>query len=169
MMRSGRTLVSGGAVGADLVSTDAALSCGDSPRCVEVLPCGLDAAVPRDGVCQISVCEPSASFSTGQAMERNALIYSFGRRTVVVRARFRTGGTWHGAVDALRRRLGDVYVRFADDQASAALVRLGAVGVAAASGLVPLLDRPLSPSQPALFGDLGVRSPSASYSGLFAV
>jgi hypothetical protein len=36
-------------------------------------------------------------------MERNGFIYGAGLVTVVVEARLREGGTWHGAVSALRR------------------------------------------------------------------
>jgi predicted Rossmann fold nucleotide-binding protein DprA/Smf involved in DNA uptake len=163
-MRTGRMLVSGGAVGADSVALDAALACGGSSRCVEVLPFGLDHAPVRDGVCQLSVCEPWAPFSTGQAMERNALIYSFGRRTVVVRARLRAGGTWHGAADALRRRLGDVYVRTRrGDDAAAALCAIGALGVAGVAALPALLERPVVQAQPGLFGSSAVRSAAASF------
>ncbi len=164
LMRSGRTLVSGGAVGADSVALDAALSCGGSSRCVAVLPHGLDNAPPVAGVCQLSVCEPWATFTTGQAMERNALIYAFGRRTVVVRARLRAGGTWHGAADALRRRLGDVFVRSRrGDPASAALCALGAVGVSGVAALPALLERPIVTAQPGLFGASSVRCGVAAF------
>jgi hypothetical protein len=164
LMRTGRTLVSGGAVGADSVALDAALSCGGESRCVEIVPFGLEHAAPREGVCQLSVCEPWAPFSTGQAMERNALIYAYGRRTVVVRSRLRAGGTWHGAVDALRRRLGDLYVRArCGDAAAAALCALGGVGVSGVGQLPPLFERPVVPPQPDLFGALAVRGGTAGY------
>ncbi len=162
LMRRGRTLVSGGAVGADSVAMDAALSCGDQPRCVEVLPCGLDSVVAREGVCQLSACEPWATFTPGQAMERNALLYAFGRRTFVVRARLRTGGTWHGAVDALRRRLGAVHV-CERDEASSALVRLGARGFGRLTEVPALLESPVPEPQPTLFGANVVRAGVAPY------
>ena len=164
LMSCGRTLVSGGAVGADSVAELAAIAAGDSPRVVEMLPCGLDRAPERPGACQISVCAPSAEFTTGQAMERNALIYAYGRRTVVVRARLRAGGTWHGAADALRRGLGDVLVRTSrNDRASRALVGLGGVPIDAIDDLPAHLDRPVAVAQPCLFGARPVREPSALY------
>lgn len=162
LMASGRTLVSGGAVGADRIAIDAAVACGDRPRCVEVLPCGLEVAEPRSGVCQMSVCEPHAAFTAGQAMERNALLYAFGRRAIVVRARLGVGGTWQGAVDALRRRLGDVLVHECD-AASLALVRLGALGFDSPESVLPLLERPLRAAQPTLFGASAVRDPVPAY------
>lgn len=53
----------------------------------------------------ISVCSPNEPFSTARAMERNQLIYAFGDLTVVHSARFKTGGSWHGAIRALRQHL----------------------------------------------------------------
>ena len=53
----------------------------------------------------ISVCSPDEPFSTARAMERNQLIYAFGDLTVVHSARFKTGGSWHGAIKALRQHL----------------------------------------------------------------
>jgi hypothetical protein len=53
----------------------------------------------------ISVCSPNEPFSTARAMERNQLIYAFGDLTVVHSARFKSGGSWHGAIKALRQHL----------------------------------------------------------------
>jgi predicted Rossmann fold nucleotide-binding protein DprA/Smf involved in DNA uptake len=161
-MRAGRTLVSGGAVGTDSVAVDAALSCGGAHRCIEVLPFGLDQAEPRDGVCQLSVCEPWAGFTTGQAMERNALIYALGRRALVVRPRWRRGGTWHGSVDALRRRLGALGV-YGDDRAAGALVALGAKPILCTDDVSAFLEHPVSAGQPSLFGALHVRELATGY------
>jgi hypothetical protein len=160
LMRSGRTLVTGGACGADTVALSAALQCGGASRSVVLLPYGLDHLVAEPGVCYVSVCEPSAAFTTGQAMERNSLIYAYGRRAVVVRARYRVGGTWHGASDAMRRRLGVVYVRErAGDRACSSLCSLGGVAVAGTGALGAALERPSVPPQPALFGSSVVREP----------
>lgn len=52
----------------------------------------------------VSAQAPEEGFSRAAAMERNALIYAFGAGAVVAHARYREGGTWHGAIDALRRR-----------------------------------------------------------------
>jgi len=139
----GRTLVSGGAPGADSVVASAALGAGGGARVVVLAPTGLDVAPDVGGACVVSVCPPSAAFSTGRAMERNALIYAYGRRALVVRARLRRGGTWHGACDALRRGLGEVIVhRIAGDPASGALVALGAVGLSCSGDLPAALARP---------------------------
>ena len=60
-------------------------------------------------------------------MERNTLIYASSPLTVVVRPRFRAGGTWAGAVEAIRRRSSKTAVWGPEgDEAVEALIRLGA-------------------------------------------
>lgn len=122
--RLGAQVVSGGAVGCD---TFAAEGAGGGVR---LLPCGFDLVPPNEGM-DLSVCAPGEEFSTANAMERNALIYAAAEATVIVHARLRQGGTWHGATDALRRRLGRLLVREdpTDDSwpAHRALIALGGV------------------------------------------
>lgn len=133
VIEGGLTLVTGGAVGADSVTIRSALDSGATGRIAVLLPCGFQHAPFLDGVTYLSVCEPTAPFSAGQAMERNALIYASSPLTVVVRARLRAGGTWHGAIDALRRRLTTLAVRqIPSDPASTALHRLGALTIESA-------------------------------------
>ena len=118
-------VVSGGAAGCDRAALDAVLA-----HAMEVLPCGLALRAPSK-VAQCSVCAPDEPFSTATAMERNALVYAAGEAAVVVRAQRQQGGTWHGAVDALRRRLTVVGVWADPPSAGAdALVALGAVPLA---------------------------------------
>ena len=50
----------------------------------------------------MSVCNPSEPFSSGRAMERNSLIYAFGHTTIICSVRYRQGGSWQGAANALR-------------------------------------------------------------------
>ncbi|MCH8978823.1 MAG: DNA-processing protein DprA [Armatimonadetes bacterium] len=170
LVRGGRTVVSGGAPGADSVVASAAVGAGGGTRAVVIAPYGLDSAAAvnnfaeAEGACVMSVCPPRATFTTGRAMERNALIYSYGRRAVVVRARLRCGGTWHGACDALRRGLGEVLVRLVPgDAASSALVALGGVGLRRLDDLPAALCRPVKLAQPELFGAGPVREASARY------
>lgn len=128
-MSSGGSLVTGGALGADQQTILGALASGGEGRIHVVLPCGLNKATCLDGVDYWSICEPDAPFSAPQAMERNSLIYAASPLSAVVRARFKTGGTWTGATDALRRRLTVLAVRHvAGDQASQTLMNLGAIG-----------------------------------------
>jgi predicted Rossmann fold nucleotide-binding protein DprA/Smf involved in DNA uptake len=127
VVRAGLGVVSGGAEGCDTFGLRGALR--SDGQAVRILPCGLDLVAPG-GAFDISLCAPTEPFSTANAMERNALIYAAAEITLVVHARYREGGTWHGATDALRRRLGHIAVR--DDPTSPAhraLVALGATPV----------------------------------------
>jgi predicted Rossmann fold nucleotide-binding protein DprA/Smf involved in DNA uptake len=129
----GYRVVSGGAMGCDSAALRAAAEAGGET--LVLAPHGIDWAgenLPERQVL-MSACDPAEGFSRGRAMERNALIYASSRVCVVGQARFREGGTWHGAVDALRRRLCAVWVRKpgkddSEDSARAAraLVALGA-------------------------------------------
>lgn len=145
----GRSLVSGGAEGCDSAAARGALDAGGSV--VRILPHGLglwrldDAFYGGVECCDLSLCAPDEPFSTGAAMERNALIYAAGEATVVAHARYKVGGTWHGATEALRRRRGRLIVR--DDYTSAtpmspahrALAALGATVLANPNDLAAAL------------------------------
>ena len=118
LARSGFALVSGGAPGIDRIAAAAYLRAEGSDL-TEFWPCGLlrpwsavmDAsdvwAEPEfEGgrrIRALSAAAPDEPFSAARAMERNGFIYAAGLVTVVVEARLREGGTWHGAVSALRR------------------------------------------------------------------
>lgn len=110
-------VVSGGAVGIDRIAEG-------SSRCLRILP---EQVAVESKTWSLTLSAPGEPFSVGRAMERNALIYAGSLACVVVQPRFRVGGTWQGAVDALRRRLCPVWVQDAGTQATEALVALGAV------------------------------------------
>lgn len=116
---SGLGVITGGATGVDRLAARAARQHG-IPVC-EVLPCGLEVAKrqgfglaptagPAGRLVQYGIAAPREAFSRVLAMRRNALIYAGAVGTVVLGARFREGGSWHGAIEALRRRLGPVFV-----------------------------------------------------------
>jgi len=116
---SGLTVVSGGARGIDQAAMDAALAaCGNV---VGMLAEGLlRAAVDRRNrealragrLVLLSVCDPSAGFHTGFAMQRNRLIYALADAGLVVDAEHGKGGTWAGATEQLDKlRLVPVYLR----------------------------------------------------------
>jgi predicted Rossmann fold nucleotide-binding protein DprA/Smf involved in DNA uptake len=74
-------------------------------------------------------------------MERNLLIHAAAEATVVVHARFKAGGGWHGAVAALRRRVSHVLVREdPTSRAHCALIAIGARPLRAAEDLGPVLE-----------------------------
>lgn len=138
------SLVSGGAAGIDRASVRGSLSAGGTA--LEVLPFGLSHAHgAREGTCRVSVCAPSEPFSSVGAMERNALIYAASPATLVVQPRLREGGSWHGAVSALRRRLREVRVfHQVENPACRALEALGAVPVTTPAGAIAPPSEPPS-------------------------
>jgi len=156
-------------MGVDRLAAGAFEQAGGPGRAVEVLPCGLDSHTPAAGVARLSPWAPEAPFATGQAMARNALLYAASPVTVVVQPRFRAGGTWAGATDALRRRLSAVVVWGPPGcPACAALVALGAVSAPswpeeAAVVVERMMARPVAPPQPSLFGAAPVREGFSSY------
>ncbi|MBS1704393.1 MAG: DNA-processing protein DprA [Armatimonadetes bacterium] len=134
--RNNLTVVSGGANGTDQYAVMACAAAGGAT--VEIWPYGLgstDAAARLHRpapTCALSLCADSEPFSSGMALARNLLIYAMSSQAIVVAARFKTGGSWHGAVDALRRRVTPIWVRqgVADPETqrgAAALVGLGAM------------------------------------------
>lgn len=132
---AGRAVISGGARGVDAAAMQGALAAGG--RSVGVLANGLARAATNreyrqpllDGkLLLISPYDPAAGFFAGHAMERNHHVYSLADAALVVASARGNGGTWSGAVDALRKGAVPVYVR-ADRGGSeglAALRRRGA-------------------------------------------
>ncbi|GBE23639.1 hypothetical protein BMS3Bbin01_03024 [bacterium BMS3Bbin01] len=115
--RGGLPVFSGGARGVDQLAMAAALDAGGSV--VGVLADSLErqirkpdtlAALDGGQICLITQQHPRAGFSVGAAMGRNKLIYALADVTVVVASDRGRGGTWQGAVEALRHGYGNVAV-----------------------------------------------------------
>jgi predicted Rossmann fold nucleotide-binding protein DprA/Smf involved in DNA uptake len=132
---AGLGVLSGGAKGVDRLAMTAALDAGG--HVVGVLADSLsrtarDPEVRRpvgDGlVCLCSPYKPTAGFTVANAMGRNKLIYALSTATLVVECEEGNGGTWAGAVEALRAKTAPV-IAWAGPGAvpgNHALVRLGA-------------------------------------------
>jgi|SRR5579862_4429228 len=123
--RLGFGVVSGRAPGCDRAAAKGARSAGAG--LVEILPYGINMTESSAAGCLLSVCAPDDPFSAAAAMERNALIYAASSHTVIGQARFKEGGTWHGAVGAARSRLSTLVVRRSPDIAMRSLASLGGV------------------------------------------
>lgn len=102
-------VVSGGARGVDTEATMATLEASGSA--VGVLPGGLAQAARRGkyrGAIQegrlvlVSPYDPESGFNVGHAMQRNRHIYALADYGLVVSSSFGEGGTWSGAVEALK-------------------------------------------------------------------
>lgn len=120
--RDGRVVVSGGARGVDQIAMRAALEAGG--RVAGLLPEGLErrlrepetrSAITDGLVALASPYHPSAGFTAGAAMGRNKLIYALADAAVVVASAVESGGTWAGAVEALRGGWVPVFVRAGSD------------------------------------------------------
>jgi len=76
---------------------------------------------------------PAAGFSVGAAMGRNKVIYGLAEFAAVVSSDFQTGGTWAGAVEALKARWCPVFVREGDGvpKGNVELLKLGATALPA--------------------------------------
>ena len=102
-------VISGGARGTDRIAMSASLEAGG--RAVGVLADSLDRTVRQPDLRQLLLegqlalltpYAPTAGFSIGAAMGRNKVIYGLADFAVVVSSDFQTGGTWAGAVEALK-------------------------------------------------------------------
>ena len=120
----GIPVISGGARGVDQYAMNGALTNGGNA--IGVLGDSLEKlATSPDVSCQIqsgnlvliSPYHPEAHFQVGQAMGRNKLVYALADWALVVSCEAGRGGTWNGAVTALRNINVPIFVR-ADDQIS---------------------------------------------------
>lgn len=143
----GHGVVSGAAKGVDRLSMAAALEAGGTA--VGVLADSLQRAVRNadtrrvigDGrLCLCSPFKPDAGFSVATAMGRNKLIYALSDATVVVASDQDTGGTWAGAIEALRRGRTPVVVwtGAGGGPGNGLLVARGGVAVGEVEALFPL-------------------------------
>jgi hypothetical protein len=139
-VRLGMAVVSGGAPGCDTLAAQAS-----NGHVVEIVPCGLNVRWGVGSGVRMSARPPDEPFSTAAAMERNNLLYAFGECSAVCHARFKTGGAWLGASEALRKRLGRVLI-WADESslASRALIALGGIPLASPMDL----ERAMAASNP---------------------
>jgi predicted Rossmann fold nucleotide-binding protein DprA/Smf involved in DNA uptake len=93
--------VTGGAIGCDSAFARVANALGAAV--INVLPHGIHVSEKNYVGEAISVCAPGEAFSTYRAMERNQIIYALSDLTVVCSSRYRVGGSWSGATEALRQ------------------------------------------------------------------
>lgn len=131
----GYSVVSGGARGVD---ETAMLGCVDAGGCaIGILADSLlrastsskyRNALENDQVVLLSPFNPEAGFNVGNAMARNKYIYACADAAVVIASGKNKGGTWQGAVEALRAKLIPVWVRSGPKrlEGNAALIKRGA-------------------------------------------
>ncbi|MBL8775344.1 MAG: DNA-protecting protein DprA [Acidimicrobiales bacterium] len=110
-------LISGGARGVDQLAMLAALEADGASVGVlaeslvkRLRESGARRAVDDDRLCLVTPYKPTAGFSVATAMGRNKVVYALSDVTLVVASDHDTGGTWAGAVEAIRKGFGTVAV-----------------------------------------------------------
>ena len=132
---AGFTVVSGGARGTDRIAMDGALEAEGTA--IGVMADSLETTIRKSDVRELLLDRrlllltpyaPSAGFSIGGAMGRNKVIYGLAEFAVIVSSEFQTGGTWSGAVEALKANWCPIFVREAPDagKGNRELIKLGA-------------------------------------------
>lgn len=130
-------VISGGAAGIDSEAVTAALEAGG--KAIAVLADRLArtsvSSRYRDAISDgrlllLSPYDPDAGFHIGNAMGRNKFIYAVASAGLVVHTAENEGGTWAGAIEALKRGTPPVYVRVHGDVPSGNLGLLAAGALA---------------------------------------
>jgi predicted Rossmann fold nucleotide-binding protein DprA/Smf involved in DNA uptake len=131
-------VVSGGARGTDRIAMQSALEAGGIAfgALADSLERTARQADVREFVSDgklvlLTPYAPTGGFSVGAAMGRNKLIYGLAEFAVVVSSDHQTGGTWAGAVEALKANWCPVLARDADDvpRGNKELLKLGATAL----------------------------------------
>jgi predicted Rossmann fold nucleotide-binding protein DprA/Smf involved in DNA uptake len=134
--RQGIQIVSGGARGVDTAAMLAAISA--EGNAVGILADSLAkaavsakyrSAIQEQRLTLISAVDPQAGFNVGNAMGRNKYIYALADYGLVVSSDYNKGGTWAGAVEALKLDKGvPVFVKTEGNisQGNKQLLKLGA-------------------------------------------
>jgi len=131
-------VVSGGARGTDRLAMDGAIQA--EGVAIGALADSLEATIRKPDVQPLLADErlvlvtpysPAAGFSVGAAMGRNKVIYGLSKFAVVVSSDFKTGGTWAGAVEALKGRWCPVFVREGAElpKGNRELIKMGAAAL----------------------------------------
>ncbi len=132
--RDSIAVVSGGARGVDTVVMSACVDTGGSA--VGVLADSLlkesgnrayRRAIMESRLCLMSEVHPEARFEVGNAMSRNRLIHLCADATLLAECEVGKGGTWQGAMEALRENRTVYVLRGA--KAESQLVELGAIAI----------------------------------------
>lgn len=114
---SGLVLYSGGARGVDTISMQAALK--NRGTAVGVIADSLEkairvpenrTAIQRGDLCLVTPYSTNAPFSVGNAMGRNRLIYTLADYALIVASDVGKGGTWAGAMEAIKAKWIPVFV-----------------------------------------------------------
>ncbi len=132
--REKHVLFSGMARGTDRTAMFSALRAGG--RAVGVIPGNLESVqqnretaplINSGRLTLLTPYHPLRRFTPGKALGRNKIIYSLGRNSIVIASRPGRGGTWRGALTAVKSGRIQVFVRIEKDvpKGNPALIRAG--------------------------------------------
>lgn len=125
--RSGFTLVSGGAIGADSTAQEACLAHGGNVICF--VPDELQHYRERNRILYCSVDGYDAPFTAARALYRNHLIHAMGEKTFVAQCLETKGGSWSGSQANLRHGWSKLCVLNDGSTGANALIQMGAIAV----------------------------------------
>lgn len=130
-VNAGLAACTGGAHGVAQIVLDSAMEYGG--KAIKLVSHGLleIAAQRRNHELYLSAAAPESGFNIGTTMGKHKLMYALGEAAVVAACTEGRGGTWSGAVEALKLGLAPIFVRMdaTAPPGNAALVRLGAVPI----------------------------------------
>lgn len=129
-------IVSGGARGADIISEEVALK--NNGRIIEFLADSMIKKLRKSNIVKavqsgklllLSVANPDAGFSVGNAMNRNKYIFAQADAVIAIKS-INQGGTWSGVVENLKKNYCPVYCwhnkKYADNLS---LIEQGAIPI----------------------------------------
>ena len=139
----GMPVFSGGAAGADSFGAIGAARSGGAAA--HFLPGGC--REPFGPVALLTPNPEAPTFDRIEALTRNKWIYAASEATIVVSSRFGEGGSWAGAIAAMKARLGEIIVYLGPQPSSGneALRKLGARAVSSVAELREALGHPVQP------------------------
>lgn len=124
LARTGRVLVSGGAMGADRTVQESCLAYGGSA--VIFTADRLADHAQEERTLYLSADGFDVPFSIPRALGRNKLIHIHGQKALAVQCSHGTGGTWQGCTENLKHRWSPLYVFNDGSLGSIALIAQGA-------------------------------------------
>ena len=132
----GLIIVSGGAKGVDSVAETAAFDCGGSfiSFVCDSLVTRIKKKEVRDRISTgralyMTMDGPNYPFSPGRAMARNKFIYSLAKGTFVLNSDYKSGGTWAGAIESLKKNLSLTLVLNNNSKGNIELIKQGGISI----------------------------------------